>query len=71
MNNAGKIVIAVAAGIAAGAVLGVLFAPGRGSETRKKIVGELQDKFDKCKEKYSDLKEQFEETIKEKTGEFS
>jgi len=71
MNNTGKIVIAVAAGAAAGALLGILFAPGKGSETRKKIVEDLQDKFDKCKEKYSGLKEDIEETIKEKAKEFS
>jgi len=71
MNNTGKIVAAVAAGVAAGAILGVLFAPGKGSDTRKKIVDNMQDKFDKCKEKFSDLKEQVEETIKEKAKEFS
>ena len=50
-----KIMIAALAGLAAGAVLGVLFAPGRGSETRKNIskaarnatskLGDLKDKF--------------------------
>jgi gas vesicle protein len=38
MNNSGKILAAVAAGIAAGAVLGILFAPDKGTETRKKIA---------------------------------
>ena len=37
MNKTGKIVTAVAAGAAAGAILGVLFAPDKGSETRRKI----------------------------------
>jgi gas vesicle protein len=37
MNTSGKILAAVAAGIAAGAVLGILFAPDKGSETRRKI----------------------------------
>ena len=37
MSKSGKILVAVAAGIAAGAVLGILFAPGKGSETRKKL----------------------------------
>lgn len=37
MNRTGKIITAFAAGAAAGAVLGILFAPGKGRETRKKI----------------------------------
>jgi gas vesicle protein len=36
--SSGKVVLGVLAGAAAGALLGVLFAPHRGSVTRKKIV---------------------------------
>jgi gas vesicle protein len=78
MNNTGKIVVAVAAGIAVGAISGVLFAPGKGSETRKKIneqgekfAGDLKDTIRKGKEKFNDLKEGIEEKLKEKTEEFA
>lgn len=78
MNNTGKIVVAAAAGIVAGAILGILFAPEKGSETRKKMTDEgkkfyddAKDKFRKGKEKFSDLKEDIEQKIKEKAGEFA
>jgi len=38
MNNTLKIVVAAAAGVAVGAALGILFAPEKGSELRKKIA---------------------------------
>ena len=34
----GKILLGVLAGVAAGATLGILFAPAKGSKTRKKII---------------------------------
>lgn len=34
--NSGKVVLGALAGLAAGALLGILFAPDKGSETRKK-----------------------------------
>ena len=78
MNTSGKILAAVAAGIAAGAVLGILFAPDKGSETRrklneqgKKFADDVKDKFSKGKEKFKDMKEDFEKTVREKAEEFA
>jgi len=78
MNNTGKIVVAIAAGVAVGAVLGVLFAPDKGSETRKKMSDEgkklyddAKDKFRRTKEKFNDLKDDIEQKIKEKVEEFA
>lgn len=78
MNNTGKIITAVAAGAAAGAVLGVLFAPDKGSETRrkineqgKKIADNVKDKIQKGKEKLVDLKEDITKSVKERVEEFA
>ncbi len=77
MNNTSKILIAIAAGVAAGAIVGILFAPDKGSEIRSKvneqgknIADDLKDKFRKGKEKFNDLKEDIEKTVKEKVAEF-
>jgi gas vesicle protein len=85
MNNSGKILAAAAAGIAAGAVLGILFAPDKGTETRKKITDQgkkiaggvkdkldgVKDKFIKGKEKLNEFKEDIAQTVKEKVEEFA
>jgi gas vesicle protein len=64
MKDTKKILIAVAAGVAVGAIVGILFAPDKGSATRKKIIDEgenlsdaLKEKFNECKGKCRDVKE--------------
>ncbi len=52
MNDTKKILIAVAAGLAVGAIAGVLLAPDKGSNTRKKIIDEGQNLADAVKEKF-------------------
>ena len=78
MNTSGKILAAVAAGIVVGAVLGILFAPDKGSETRRKInkkgkkfTDDVKDKFSKGKEKFNDLKVDLEKKINETVKEFA
>ena len=78
MNTSGKILAAVAAGIAAGAVLGILFAPDKGTETRRKISEQghkfaegVKTKFNKGKEKFNDLKEGCKNKMEEKEEEFA
>ena len=42
------------AGLAAGAALGILFAPDKGTETRRKIAEKGSDLADSVKDKYSE-----------------
>jgi len=51
----GKVVIGSLAGIAAGALIGVLFAPDKGSDTRSKIIKEGEDYLDSVKGKFNSL----------------
>ncbi|MBL7807374.1 MAG: YtxH domain-containing protein, partial [Saprospiraceae bacterium] len=46
----GKIVLSIAAGVAAGAILGILFAPAKGVDTRKKIVQKRDEAIDNFNE---------------------
>lgn len=66
-NNGGSTVVAILAGVALGAAAGILFAPDKGSNIRKKIKHDFDDAKDKfsrevenakqkLKGKYSDTK---------------
>jgi gas vesicle protein len=72
--DSGKVFLGVLAGIAAGAVLGILFAPDKGSETRKKLAGKGEDYSDLVKEKVNEflgsMSEKFEK-VKEEVSEFA
>ena len=51
----GKIVVGVLAGAAAGALIGVLFAPDKGTDSRHKIVQKGEDYLDSVKKKFNSL----------------
>ena len=50
MNDNSKVVVALLAGIAAGAALGILFAPEKGTETRDKLTDSLKKLGDSIRE---------------------
>lgn len=57
MTNTKKIATGVLIGTAAGALLGILFAPDKGSNTRKGIVRVAQDAQDAASDIYNKTKE--------------
>jgi gas vesicle protein len=59
MNDSSKVLISFIGGAVVGAALGILFAPDKGSNTRKKIANSA-----------SDLKDQIADTASEKYQEF-
>ena len=74
--NSGKLLLGVLAGVAAGAMVGILFAPEKGSKTRKKIskkgedyVGGFKEKFDELlhsmSEKFNKVKEEYVDFVEE------
>jgi gas vesicle protein len=70
--STGKILFGVLAGVAAGAVLGILFAPAKGSKTRKKIAKKGMDYADelsgKLKDFMEEMTEKFESAVNKSQG---
>lgn len=73
MTENTKTAIALLAGLAAGAALGLLFAPEKGSDTRDKLSDSLKNLGDSIREKaaeeidnLSDLKEKIVKNIRTK-----
>jgi len=72
--SSGKVLLSLLAGVAVGALLGVLLAPEKGSDTRKKISKKGEDFTDTLKEKFNDfvedISEKFEQ-VKEDVTDFA
>jgi gas vesicle protein len=67
--GSGKVLLGVLAGVAVGATLGILFAPDKGSTTRKKISRKSDDYAEELEEKFNEVVEgitrQFDEVKEE------
>lgn len=57
--STGKVVLGTLAGLAIGAIAGILFAPEKGSVTRQQIMDKGDDYVDKLKSKFDDLLDSF------------
>jgi gas vesicle protein len=65
MNNNSKIFLALLAGAAAGAAIGILLSPAKGSEIRDKISDTLDDTLDRISEHSKDVLEELKAKVTE------
>jgi gas vesicle protein len=73
-NSNNKLLAALLTGAAIGGALGILFAPDKGSETRKKIADKSSDLTGTVKDKFGAIVNKFKkevETMKDQANELA
>lgn len=70
MSTTRNLITGILGGVAVGATLGILFAPAKGSKTRKRIKKTVEDSTDTIVEKTHEWKDQLNHLFTSKKGEF-
>jgi len=70
MSTTKNLITGILGGVAIGATLGILFAPAKGSKTRKRIQKTVEDSTDAIVEKTHEWKEQLNHIFISKKSEF-
>lgn len=63
--SSGKVLLGILAGISAGALIGIMFAPDKGSVTRKKISEKGDEYAEELKDKFNDFVENISQKCEE------
>lgn len=66
--NTGKALLGALVGLAAGALIGVLFAPGKGCDIRKKLCGKEEGFENALKEKFDEFLDSISEKFEKVNG---
>lgn len=61
--STGKVILGTVAGLAVGGILGILFAPEKGSVTRQQILDKGNDYADDLKSKYNEFADSIAEKL--------
>jgi gas vesicle protein len=69
--SSGKVFLGVLAGVAIGAALGILFAPDKGWNTRKRISKKAEDLADDLREKFNEFIDSVSEKVDEVKEDFA
>lgn len=69
--KSGKVFLGLLAGIAVGATLGILFAPDKGWNTRKRISKKAEDVVDDLREKFDEFLDSVSVKVDEAKGKAS
>lgn len=69
-NNSGNVLLAVLTGAIIGTGVGILYAPDKGTTTRKKLKRKVENAKDDITERITHAKEELTKTVKSKKEDF-